>query len=851
MSAVELAAIARPAARSRGRLPDLIDWDLLASFGYDDATRIINPPDDHRVFGRTRCVVAGCDYIRWTPRGDLMCGGCRWARKRAKDDEASAADLLARRRPASGNALCLVCRTPGHERPAGGASPLCRSCNALRALRRQTVDAYVAGDDRYPAAEPRETYGVCRAARCRRWAAFRTDLCASHHAAFPRSGRTFAEFCAAATNPDRGLDASIDLAPLPDTLRMELLASLCIEGRAGRAQLAVLFRRLVRLLVRRRVTSLLATDEPPGNDADVQVWRSLRRNLRRAVATPDDEARRDDWDLQVFGYANGRLSFRSLAQPWLREGAKQWVLGHLARGMSVTSLGAEVAALRLLSETLGNRDDQGSQFTQLGRSDVEAHLARLNRLERRGDISNATHWRAMLYARRFLRDAAASGLSDAGGPMVGMPPSFGFRLGDRVQVTTTSDDDLAGKALPDEVLEQLLAESALAVLRRLSGEQMVAWVRLQAEIGRRPDEVCALPLDCLDHDRFVDELGHADRRPVLVFDMPKVLGRRHRLPIHTTTAGIIEAQQQRVLTRFPQTPRKQLPLFPRTSMNPNGRERVSSSTVGAFILSWMKALEELSYRDERGQVIAFPRSRVNAYAFRHTYAQRHTDAGTPVEVLQQLLGHEKISSTQGYYRVTAARRRDAVNKIVPLQVDARGVRTRPGLDRVLDSEVLREDVGSLSIPYGQCVEPSNVRSHGRSCAFRYQCFGCTHFRTDPSYLPELREHLARRLSDIEVLAATDAVTDWAVDAARPRDEELEAVRNLIRVCEAELDELGSTDRALVKHAIARMRQARGDLDEVMPFGQRQRVRQVAPVLFPAAIPVRRAAPSTESCDVVG
>ena len=84
----------------------------------------------------------------------------------------------------------------------------------------------------------------------------------------------------------------------------------------------------------------------------------------------------------------------------------------------------------------------------------------------------------MLYARRFLRDAAASGLSDAGGPMVPTPPSFGFRLCYRVQVTTTSDNDLADKALPDEVLEQLLAESALAVLRRLSGEQMVAWVRL-------------------------------------------------------------------------------------------------------------------------------------------------------------------------------------------------------------------------------------------------------------------------------------------------------------------------------------------------------------------------------------
>ena len=89
------------------------------------------------------------------------------------------------------------------------------------------------------------------------------------------------------------------------------------------------------------------------------------------MATPDDEAGRDDWDLRVFGYVNGRLSFRSLAQPRLREGAKQWVPRASGRGMSVTSLGAEVTALRLLSETLGNRDDQGSQLTQLGRSDVE------------------------------------------------------------------------------------------------------------------------------------------------------------------------------------------------------------------------------------------------------------------------------------------------------------------------------------------------------------------------------------------------------------------------------------------------------------------------------------------------
>ena len=43
------------------------------------------------------------------------------------------------------------------------------------------------------------------------------------------------------------------------------------------------------------------------------------------------------------------------------------------------------------------------------------------------------------------------------------------------------------------------------------------------------------------------------------------------------------------------------------------------------------------------------RSKVVAYSFRHTYAQRHADAGTPPDVLRELMGHEKIETTTGYY----------------------------------------------------------------------------------------------------------------------------------------------------------------------------------------------------------
>ena len=80
---------------------------------------------------------------------------------------------------------------------------------------------------------------------------------------------------------------------------------------------------------------------------------------------------------------------------------------------------------------------------------------------------------------------------------------------------------------------------------------------------------------------------------------------------------------------------------------------------------------------------------------------------------------------------------------------------------------------------------------------RFRCFGCTHFRTDPSYLPELREHLQRLLVDHERLnAATDGMLeDWARRDALPAPEEIVAVRRLIRNAEAMLDGLSPAERA--------------------------------------------------------
>jgi hypothetical protein len=77
--------------------------------------------------------------------------------------------------------------------------------------------------------------------------------------------------------------------------------------------------------------------------------------------------------------------------------------------------------------------------------------------------------------------------------------------------------------------------------------------------------------------------------------------------------------------------------------NPGGLIAMKEMALGRVIRRWVTALEVLV--DVDGHV--FPRERVIAYAFRHSYAQRHADNGTPVDVLAELMGHANTNTTQG------------------------------------------------------------------------------------------------------------------------------------------------------------------------------------------------------------
>jgi len=838
--------VAGSVRRVEQRLSKAVDVAMLVGLGWDLDTQVFTPDPAHRLLGYRVCSVLGCGSEAWCRDG--LCGGCS-TRRSAAPGEPLAAFLAAgmgqRRRP--GQRLCKVCRVPGAQRPAA-ANGLCRSCDHLRAVRGQGVAGFIGGDHRYGPAAPRPTIGTCAVVSCGRLVDCLTrGLCGAHDQAWRKAGGPeLAAFCST-SSPRRGdRQGRVVLRGLPERVIAELLLGVQACLGEGRRIMPTDLRAVVDHLREHQAGAVADLDTaglPPA------VRHFVHFTADRARLTCSDlasEYGKDVWDLRLWGWKgrmsfvgggalhrNGRIPAPGIHQSWLKEAAKSWA-GDTLTSTAPATVRTVLTAVGLFSEHLDRRPDHGEQPDELDRVDVEAFLARLAHLQAAGRLSPYSRAQAVDTLARFLRDARAMGLTRPGAPLAGLPDQIAIRTRDRSRRQHCREDD-TGRALPQQVLTQLLDQDNLDALQALAGPGWRAAVELLAGVGRRPSELCGLRFDCLDYDEPAGADGPGHRSPVLVHDMPKVGKIGCRLPIHDREAAIITAQQARVRTAFPDTAQDALVLFPRVLKNLDGTKPVTASGLALAIRGWVDGLANLDSDGHAadGAPVPFPRERVFPYAFRHTYAQRHADAGTPVDTLKELLGHDTVRTTLGYYRVTAKRKREAADRMGPLQMDARGSQVRPRLRALTDSEALREQIGQVAVPYGICTEPANVAADGHSCPFRHRCTGCEYFRTDPSYTPELRGYLAQLLADRERLAvAVPALADWARRDAAPSEEEIDAVRRLLRANDEVITGLDDDDRAAVQAAITTIRTQRAQLDVSFPAELAGVVRQNPPVFFP-------------------
>jgi integrase len=311
-----------------------------------------------------------------------------------------------------------------------------------------------------------------------------------------------------------------------------------------------------------------------------------------------------------------------------------------------------------------------------------------------------------------------------------------------------SGEDTAGKAIPEFVIAQLDAAIDRIGAGVVYGKHHPAAMELMLQTvyillrdtGRRPWEIRWLRTDCL-------ETGTGEY--VLIWDNKKSRRKRRRMEIGRDTAFAI--QRWLTIRATLQIPaRSRSFLFPAASRH-SYDACIDADTVGRMLRRWVDDLPELhsDVLDADGSPLPFDRGKIFAYAFRHTYAQRHADAGTDLHVLRDLMDHKSVDTTLGYFRVSQKRRRQAVEMMRMHVVDRDGNATPT-------SSALAYEARSVAVPFGNCTKPSNVKAGGQNCPIRFQCSGCGFYRPDPSFLPAIEDHVRALKADLETAQALGA-----------------------------------------------------------------------------------------------
>ncbi|MFE1877359.1 tyrosine-type recombinase/integrase [Streptomyces sp. NPDC059496] len=771
---------------------------------WDPQIRLLHVPRNHPEFSAPDCLVDGCDKMVYFTSHRGLCVGCRkrWAGSGQSIEEFTATAKRIWR--ATGEIGCDVpqCARPGK----GRANPL---CSAHLHQQSQVYKIPIAEFVQHPEVRPLEAFGPCHVTACYRQRQSPLGYCSAHAS----RRRTLIRTGKWGDDEDhwRRTEAAISqagvisLRGLPDRVVDEILYGLQERVREGVMQKDYSLRPFCDWVRSQQVSTLTELDVSVMGQGPSQVANGILKHLGRFGLSAETERHKDVWAGFVFG-VEGNIYFDKISQSWLREAMKTWALDNIPQRRSKKTrqhIQSEINSIVHLSTSLRiNRpDDGGHDVRGVSRDDLVLFLNRLVFLVEQGEFSGYTHVRIVRDVRRLLGRMRTLGLLQPDQPLHGLCDTFALRPED---VPDRPEDAEAGRDLPAEVMNQLCQH--LDGLETGGSPEIRTIVELVIDTGRRPNEICRLPYDCLERD--------GDGQPVLVYDNHKAGRNARRLPIGGETAALITTQQERTRARFPDTPIRSLKLLPTPLINATGTKSLTPEWLTTRHRAWVDSLPDFlvpTLVEVKGRPVVkmmpFDKAKIFLYAYRHTYAQRHADAGVAPDALKELMDHRQLNTTQRYYRVSDKRKREAVERVTTMQFDRNGSRVWREAQLVLDSEHARRAVGEVQVPYGLCTEPTNVAAGGHDCPVRFRCVGCSHFRTDVSYLPDLEAYLADLLRGRERLAAF-AADSWAKAEAMPSDEEITRVRRLVKRIREDLEDLTDEDKIQIQDAITVLRRSR-------------------------------------------
>jgi integrase len=336
------------------------------------------------------------------------------------------------------------------------------------------------------------------------------------------------------------------------------------------------------------------------------------------------ELEREVWRMGILRPDGGhnRIDYRPITQAWLREAARQWNLQRLV-SRSVDTLRESVHAAAALSMVLGLREGRGEDPGALRRQDAVDFLMHMRARELSGELSSQRHHQLVCSIRALLRETRERGLHRQVGPLRGLADEFSFYDSDVPRAAARDPEGEPERALPQTVIDQLLAPDALALLRDTVGEALACALELQMRSGRRPQEIAHAPFNCLEHEQRVREDGSLESLPVFVYRPEKRPKTRKELPIFGEERRLIKRMQALARERFPDADPDRLPLVPRRMANRDGLKPIRPTMLPLKMRQWTRAIGELTGPDGE----PFDRTKLFPYAFRHSYAQRLADQG--------------------------------------------------------------------------------------------------------------------------------------------------------------------------------------------------------------------------------
>ncbi|MFD5523426.1 tyrosine-type recombinase/integrase [Streptomyces virginiae] len=772
---------------------------------WDGEARLFTGDVDNTGTAVYRCGTAACDGMARTRN---LCPTCEKAYRASELDLKAfkATFVPVRNRVIGGQrALCRVDDCPRESAVWG----LCSAHGSLRQkdLQRNPgseLDSWIACQEPYPSTS------ACSVLGCGNDARATFGLCSVHTARWKKH-----------TSDSRGrrnqsvvtpewLDREapflnvhqFSLAPLHPVARLEVLYALQQRDKRGQKIDPVAVRQAIAHFPDTAVSiaTMHTARLPSPKQANVDAF---LRETHRILTSAFDRSRgieptsRDVLNLSELGvrgirgtptHRAGDVDVTDIRQPWLRNVLVAWIAETKPKTAEVRrGLRACLAASRALDMRPGG----GQDASVLGFADMNAVVDTFRHLPKLDGTPMGSKQRGALlsFFYKVLDYSRAAGYLD------GMSASFARHSSHVVKAEEVTEDE-AGKALPESVIAQLDEYTHLlgedVSHGRMTPEQVGAMSRAVYELvrdtGRRPYEIAELRTDCLER---------VDGEWLLIWDNRK--GRRLGRRLEITSDTVETVQTWLAVRKTVDLPIGSEPyLFPPAGENGIMRHLVSEQ-ISAIIRKWADSVpvilaEEFGLDGER---VPFDRSLIFPYAFRHSYCQRHADAGVPIDVLCDLMDHKSTVTTQGYYKVTQKRKRQAVNVMRLHTVD------RAGKPAPMASATAYQ-ARAVAVPFGNCTEPSNVKAGGKACPIRFQCAACPSYRPDPSYLPHIEDHI-RSLKANREMAVIMEVDEFVV---RNLDDQIGAFKGVVETMRNLMEAMGTDEREEVEQASAVLRKVR-------------------------------------------